>query len=143
MAITISYTSNNFTPGTDTTQSTQVLRGKLTFTGSYPGTPGDTLNFTTHAVGVANPLVSNQRPLSVTFWEEPASGTAIAGVAGLMSYRNVNAKPTAANGVVSIVTGASISGTTVTAGTELGSGAYSATVTGATVLFEAIFVLGR
>lgn len=143
MAISISYTANVYTPGNDTTMATQVIRGKLTFSGSYPGTPGDTLNFSTHAVGVANPIVSNQRPLSVTFWEEPASGTAIVGVAGLMSYRNVSAKPTNANGVVSIVTGASISGTTVTAGTELGSGAYSATITAATVLFEAIFVLGR
>lgn len=142
MAIAVTLTSNNFTPGNDTTQATQVIRGKLVFSGSYT-LGGDTLDFTKHTTGVAGLTSTNQRPLSVTFWEEPASGTAIAGVAGLMGYRNVSAKPNASNGVVQIVTGASISGTTVTAGTELGAGAYSATITGAVVLFEAIFVLGR
>jgi hypothetical protein len=142
MAIAISYTANNFTPGNDTTFQTQIVRGKLTFSGSYV-TGGDTLNFSTHPVGVASPVATNQRPIGVNFWEEPASGTVISGVAALMQYRNVAAKPNASNGVVQIISGATFSGSTVTAATEYSAGAYSSVITGAVILFEAIFVLGR
>lgn len=141
MAIVAAPLNVSYAPYYDTTQATQIIRGTLTFSGSYVA-GGDTVNFSTHAVGVGNPLASNRRCIGMQFWEEPASGTAVAGVAALMTYRNVAAKPSAANGVIQIVTAATISGTTVTAGTELGAGAYSATITGAKVFFEAIFVLG-
>jgi hypothetical protein len=142
MAIAVKLLANIFTPGSDTTQSTQIIRGQLTFSGSYVS-GGDTVNFSSHAVGVAGLTSTNQRPIQVNFWEEPASGTAVAGVSPLMYYRNVSAKPTAANGVIQVVSSATISGGTLTAGVELSAATYPTAISGAVVYFEAVFVLGR
>ena len=142
MAIVPTFISNNFTPGTDTTQATQIVRGKLTISGNYTA-GGDPINFSTHAVGVANPITSNQRCIGMQFWEEPASGTLVTGVAQMMYYRNVSAKPNASNGVVQIVGSATMTAGTFAAGNELSAAAYPAAITGAVIMFEAIFVLGR
>lgn len=137
MAITVTVSVTP--PVLDTTQATQILRGSFVFTGSYTA-GGDTINFTTHAVGVANPLVSNRRPLRVLFWEEPASGTTPSGLE--FYYRNTNAKPTAANGVVQVLGAGTVSGGTATQGVELGATTYPAMLTATVVKFEAIFPLG-
>jgi hypothetical protein len=138
MAATITW-STTPPPLYDSTQSTAILRGSIAFTGTYP-TGGDTLNFTTHATGVINYNVSNHRPIRVIFWEEPASGTTPSGL--VFYYRNTNAKPTGANGVVQILGAGTVSGGTATQGVELGNATYPTMLTGTTLKFEAVFPLG-
>jgi hypothetical protein len=143
MAITVSILNTIYCPYYDNTQSTMLIRGTLAFSGSYPGDPGDPINFTTHPVGVGNPIVSVQRPIGMQFWEEPLSGTLPSGVAGMLWYRNVNAKPTIANGTIAVVGGATMVAGTFTAANALSTAAYPAAILAAKVFFEAIFVLGR
>jgi hypothetical protein len=138
MAATITYTTNP--PLIDTAKATQTTWGTIALSGDYTE-GGDTLNFTTHAVGVQNPIVSNQRPISVRFWEEPASGTVPTAL--VFSYRNVAAKPTAANGVVQIQGSGTMAAGVPTAGDELAAAAYPAILTGTVLKFEAVFPLGR
>lgn len=143
MTITATYPTPAYVPAMDTTQSTQLVRGTLTFSGNYVA-GGDVINFAIHPVGVISYITSAQRPIGMQFWEEPASGTAVAGIAGLLFYRNVTAfRPGSSNGVIQIVSGATISGGVLTAGNELAASAYPASITGAKVFFEAIFILGR
>jgi hypothetical protein len=143
MAATITYTTTP--PVTDTTFATQTVVGSIALTGNYTqftGSAGEALNFTTHAVGVINYLVSNQRPGSVLFWEEPAAGTLPTGLT--FSYRNTATKPTAANGYLQISGASSINSSGVTtAGFELAAGAYPTILTGTVLKFRAFFPLGR
>src|SRR5277367_1539056 len=106
MAIAMTPVGTAFNPIYDTTQGTMLLRGTLVFSGSYT-TGGDTINFSTHAVGVASPIASNRRPIGMQFWEEPTlSTTPVTGVAALLYYRNTSAKPNSTNGVIQISTAA-------------------------------------
>jgi hypothetical protein len=141
MAITPTYLTGGYLPIWDNTQATQLVRGTLAFSGSYVA-GGDVVNFSTHPVGVGNPVVSSRRCVGMQFWEEPASGTLVTGVAGMLYYRNVSAKPLSSNGVIQIVGSATMTAGTFAAGNELTAGAYPAAITGAKVFFEAIFVLG-
>jgi hypothetical protein len=143
MSATITYTTT--LPLADTTQATMTVIGTIALTGSYTqftGSAGELLNFTTHAVGVGNPVISNQRPGSVLFWEEPAAGTLPTGLN--FFYRNTATKPTAANGYLQITGGNSMNSSGVP-GTnyELAAGAYPTQLTGTIIKFRAFFPLGR
>jgi hypothetical protein len=146
MAATITYSTTP--PTVDTTFASQTVYGQIVLTGSYTqtgtsaGTTGETLNFSTHATGVINYLVSNQRPSSVLFWEEPAAGTLPTGLS--FFYRNLAAKPSSANGVLQITGASTINSSGVTtAGFELAAGAYPTILTATIIKFRAFFPLGR
>jgi hypothetical protein len=141
MAITPTFLLGGYLPITDTTQATQLVRGTLAFSGNYVA-GGDVVNFATHTVGSASPVVSSRRCVGMQFWEEPASGTLPTGVAGMLFYRNVATKPNASNGVIQIVGSATMTAGTFAAGNELSAAAYPAAILAAKVFFEAIFVLG-
>jgi hypothetical protein len=134
-----------FQPVPDTTQASQLVFGQIVLTGSYTqftGSAGEALNFTTHAVGVAGVVVSNQRPSSVLFWEEPAAGTLPTGLS--FWYRNTATKTTAANGYLQITGASTINSSGVTtAGFELAAGAYPTILTATIIKFRAFFPLGR
>jgi hypothetical protein len=57
----------------DTTQSTQIVRAKLTLSGNYggAGTHGDTVNF-----GALYGIQSGSVPIRVFVYQQPPSGTA-------------------------------------------------------------------
>lgn len=120
-------------PTLDTTQATQIVRGSIALSGSYV-TGGDALSF------VGNPVQSNQRPISVRFWEEPAEGTVPTAL--VFSYRNVSAKPNVSNGVLQIQGAGTMSSGVPTAGDELAASTYPSILTGTVLEFEAIFPLG-
>lgn len=143
MAATITYATT--LPVSDTTQASQLVYGSIALTGSYTqftGSAGELLNFTTHAIGVAGQTLSNSRPSSVVFWEEPAAGTLPTGLS--FWYRNTATKPTAANGYIQITGASSIaSNGTTTAGFELAASTYPAILTATVLKFRAFFPLGR
>jgi hypothetical protein len=130
MAVNVTFP--NVISKLDTTQSTQVVRGSITLTGSYV-TGGDTMNL------AKTPVQSKARPISVLFWEEPVSGTNPSAMN--FFYRNVSTAPNATNGVLQI-TGAGAGGSG-TQGTELSAGAYPSYLTGTIIKFEATFPLGQ
>lgn len=146
MAATISWAVSP--PVADVTKANAVVYGTIKLSGSYTqtgtsaGSVGEALNFSNHPVGVDSPVVSNSRPSSVYFWEEPAAGTLPSGLN--FYYRNLATKPTAANGVLQITGGNSMNSSGVP-GTnyELAAGAYPTQLTATTIYFRAFFPLGR
>lgn len=65
-AVTVDATLNHF-----------IVTGTIAVSGSYPGTPGDTLSFE----GISGPpLPAGAAPDFVTITEQPPSGTAASGV---------------------------------------------------------------
>jgi hypothetical protein len=108
-------------PTLDSTQSTQIVRGTVTLTGSYPA-GGDTLNLAIY------PNQSHQVPVVVWFTEAPSSTVAPSGY-------NLYYEPgtNASNGLLRI---------TSAAGTELTATTYPAALLAANIIFEAIFPLG-
>lgn len=146
MSATISYAVSS--PVADVTKANAIVYGTIKLTGSYTqtgtsaGSVGEVLNFSTHATGVWNPVISNQRPSSVYFWEEPAAGNLPTGLT--FYYRNLATKPNAANGVLQI-TGGNATNSSGVPGTnyELAAGAYPTQLTATTLYFRAFFPLGR
>lgn len=130
MAVNVTYP--NTISKLDTTQSTQVVRGSITLTGSYVS-GGDAFNL------AKTPVQSKARPIRVLFWEEPVSGTNPSGME--FYYRNVSTSPNATNGVLQI-TGAGAGGSG-TQGADLSAGAYPTYLTATIIKFEAIFPLGQ
>jgi hypothetical protein len=130
MAVNVTFP--NVISKLDTTQSTQVVRGSITLTGSYVA-GGDAFSL------AKTPVQSKQRPIRVIFWEEPASGTNPTGLE--FYYRNVSTSPNATNGVLQI-TGPG-TGSTGAAGAEFTAGAYSAALLATIIKFEAVFPLGQ
>jgi hypothetical protein len=119
VAITSSYAQN------DTTQSTQIVRGKLTFTGNYV-TNGDTLSFA-NIYGIQSLSV----PIRVFVYEQPPAGTAPGGYEYVFCPGTTNA-----NGKLVVLVGAAAISLPMA---QLAAGAYPAGITGGFVYFEAIF----
>lgn len=116
----------------DSTQATQIVRGKIALTGNYGGanTHGDTLNLGFYGVQSNNP------PLRVLIYENPPAGTAPSGYA--LGYAP-GTDPT--NGVLTVFgTGAAAGGP----GQEFTeASAYDAALLAAVIEFEAVFPLGN
>lgn len=112
---------------TDTTQATQVVRGKIALSGNYGGgaTHGDVLNLALYGVQ------SNYPPLEVRIYEMPPAGTAPTGYE--FGYA-LGADPT--SGLLTIID------PTTRAEYTQGS-AYSAGLLAAALYFTAIFPLGN
>lgn len=109
----------------DTTQATQIVRGKIVLTGNYgtSSSHGDTL-----ALNLYN-VQSNQPPLFVEIIEMPAAGTAATGYN--FGYA-LGSNPS--NGLLTITNGT----------TEYTEGsAYSAGLLAAALYFQAFFPLGN
>jgi hypothetical protein len=120
MAIAVSITSTY--AQNDTTQATQVVRGKLTLTGNYGtgSSHGDTCSFAS-IYGIQSRSV----PIRVLIYQQPASGTAPGNCTAVYCPGT-----SIANGVVSFAN----------AGTELtGGAAYTGAAASAAWYFEAIF----
>jgi hypothetical protein len=109
-------------PILDTTKSTQIVRGTIALTGSYPA-GGDTLNLS------GFPVQSAAGPVVVWFTEVPSSTVTPSGY-GLYYQPGT----TLANGKLRI---------TSTGGTEFSTGAYSASLLQAVIFFEAVLLLGQ
>jgi|SRR5215469_15353709 len=121
----ISVTIDSSYAQNDTTESTQVLRGTLHFSGNYV-TNGDTLSFA-NLYG----LQSQSVPRRVYVYEQPPAGTAPGG------YEYVFCPGTTlANGKLVILVGAAAISLPMA---QLAAGAYPAGITGGVVKFEAIF----
>jgi hypothetical protein len=114
--------------GTDKGQKHQRVYFTLTFTGSYPGTPGETANFSTftQTVGYDNP-VSSQLPKIVV----------ITGIAGY-SYSYI-AGTTNQNGTVAVFQGGASASNPQA---QIGTTTYPSGVTGDTVSGYADFAFG-
>jgi len=109
----------------DTTQSTQIVRGTLHFTGNYV-TNGDILSFA-NVYGIQSTSV----PLRVFVYEAPPAGTAPGG------YEYVFCPGTTiANGKLVVLVGAAAISLPMA---QLAAAAYPAGITGGVVKFEAIF----
>lgn len=119
VSIDSSYAQN------DTTQATQIVRGTLTFSGSY-ATHGDALSFA-DVYGIQSGSV----PIRVFVYEAPAAGTSPSGYIYIFCPGTTNA-----NGKLTVFTTGTASGDPLN---ELAAGAYPAAITGAVVKFEAIF----
>jgi hypothetical protein len=109
-------------PTLDTTKSTQVVRGSIALTGSYPA-GGDTINLS------GFPTQSAQVPVVVWFTETPTSTGTVP--SGYEFYYQPGTNPS--NGKLRIMNG--------TTG-EFATGAYNAALLAALITFEAIFPLG-
>lgn len=120
MAATVTLNST-VQPILDTTQGSQLVRGTVAFTGSYPA-GGDTLNLS------AYPTQSAQPPVLVLFTETPSASVA---PSGCLYYYQPGT--TTANGLIRVTTAAN---------TEVSAGAYPSEVLAANVSFVAIFPLG-
>ena len=123
MAIAVSIDSTY--AQNDTTQSTQIVRGTLKFSGNY-ATHGDTLSFA-NVYGIQSRSV----PLRVFVYEAPAAGTSPSGYVYIFCPGTTNA-----NGKLTVFTTGTASGDALN---ELAAGAYPAGITGAAVKFEAVF----
>ena len=115
----------------DSTQATQIVRGKIVLTGNYGGvsTHGDTL-----ALNLYN-VQSNQPPLRVLITEEPAAGTYVSGY-----FFDYGLGTSPANGV--IIVSLIDTGTGLKKEYTEGSG-YSSALLAAALYFEAVFPLGN
>ncbi len=120
MSATITFSTF---PPNDTTQSTQVVRGTIALTGSYPA-GGDTLNL----VGSKSRVQSHKGAIQVVFSEQPSATVT---PSGYMFYYQPGT--TAANGLLRI---------TSASGTEFSAGTYSASLLQANITFAAYFTLG-
>lgn len=120
MAAAVSFNSTQ--PILDTTKSTQIVRGTITLTSTYPS-GGDTLNLS------GFPVQSSVPPADVWIDEAPTSSAA---PSGYNLYYEFGTTP--ANGKLRI---------TSAAGTELSAGNYPAALTGAKIIFKAAFLLGQ
>lgn len=109
---------------TDSTQSTQIVRGTVALTGSYAA-GGDTLSFT----ATKSPVLSAKGPLFVIFTEAPSATITPSGY-------NLYYQPgtTPANGKIRITSSSTV---------EFATGAYSATLLQANISFMAYFTLGQ
>lgn len=113
-------------PQYDSTQATQIVRGTIALTGNYGtgASHGDVLNLAQYGV------LSNNPPLRVLIYEQPAAGTTPTGYQ--LGYA-AGANPS--NGQLTIMNGAA---------TEYTEGsAYNAALLAAVIYFEAIFLLGQ
>ena len=109
----------------DTTQATQIVRGKLTFSGSYTNN-GDTLSFA-NVYGIQSTSV----PLRVFVYEQPAAGTAPGG------YEYVFCPGTTiANGKLVVLQGGASASNPMA---QIPASTYPAAISGGTINFEAIF----
>lgn len=113
-------------PVSDTTQSTQIVRGTVVLTGNY-ATHGDVLDLST--VGAQ----SSKPPVRVFVYDQPPAGTSPSGYE--FTYCPGS---TPANGKLCVMENAGAAG----AFAELPAGAYPAALTGATLAFEAVFLTG-
>lgn len=89
----------------DTSNSHFIVKGTIALTGSYPGTPGDTLNFTTASQAAVNPFSSTQVPDDVRIYEAPAAGTSASGLSYVFAPGT-----TQANGQLQVFSGTSQAG---------------------------------
>ena len=121
MATTVTF--NKTQPILDTTKSTQLVRGSVALSGSYPA-GGDPLNLS------GFPVQSAGAPVNVWFTEAPSASVPPSGY-GL--YYQPGTNPS--NGLLRI---------TSTGGTEITPGAYSGIshLATANIIFEAVFTLG-
>jgi len=127
--------ANKSLPVTDTTQSTQIVRGSITLSGNYGGgaTNGDTLNLAVY------PTQSPKTPLRVLVYEQPAAGTAPTGY-----YFGYAAGTNASNGLLVVSQNGAINSpaTQITQGSAYPTALVTAATAGY-LKFEAIFPLGQ
>jgi hypothetical protein len=111
----------------DTTQSTQIVRGTIALSGSYPA-GGDTVSLS------GNPVQSAKVPIVVWITEQPSASVPPSGY-GL--YYQPGTNPS--NGKLRVTTAGSGNAGPI----EFPAGAYAGTLLTAIIVFEAVFPLGQ